>query len=144
MLHVWGEASILHLFIISLPQINTEQTNFRRGCLDVNVTTDNDYVTAQFGDYHVRSVSRLVTSDISDAYVDFDVEDGDAVDDGPLHRWALQQHQRLQLSQEQHLQGKPQPPQMLPNLGLRAIPPFSRLPPGALMIVLSFLTNLSN
>ena len=41
------------------------------------------------GDYHVRSVSRLVTSDIGDAYVVFDVEDGDAVDDGPLHRWAL-------------------------------------------------------
>ena len=79
----------MHLLIISLPQINTEQTNFRRGCLDVNVTPDNDYVTGYFGDYHVRSVSRLVTSDIGDAYVVFDVEDGDAVDDGPLHRWAL-------------------------------------------------------
>ena len=89
MLHVWGEAQILHLLIIYLPQINTEQTNFRRGCLDVNVTPDNDYVTGYFGDYHVRSVSRLVTSDIGDAYVVFDVEDGDAVDDGPLHRWAL-------------------------------------------------------
>ena len=107
----------LNFFILYLPQINTEQTNFQRGCLDVNVIPDTDSLEAQeiFPTTTTTTIAeiskqRTTTTKMVNIPVAININEQDKSSNLDLRH------------------------QPLSKLGLRAIPPLSKLPPGTLTV----------